>query len=107
LRAGQASQLGDIAALINELGLLAASTNRTFRIDVIGHTDADGSLDSNLPLSVTRATQAIAALGLQPSASLTISPSGVGSDDPIVAGVSEDDKQRNRRVAFRVSSERR
>jgi outer membrane protein OmpA-like peptidoglycan-associated protein len=107
LRAGQVSWLGDIAALINELGLLAASTNRTLRIDVIGHTDADGSLDSNLPLSVTRATQAIVALGLQPSASLTISPSGVGSDDPIVAGVSEDDKQRNRRVAFRVSSERR
>ena len=87
--------------------MLPATSNRTFRIDVVGHTDSDGSLESNLPLSVTRAKQAIAVLQLQPSASLTVSPSGVGSDDPIVAGMSEADKQRNRRVAFRVSSERR
>ena len=107
LRAGQETQRSEIAALINELGLLAATSNRTFRIDVVGHTDSDGSLESNLPLSVTRAKQAIAVLQLQPSASLTVSPSGVGSDDPIVAGMSEADKQRNRRVAFRVSSERR
>ena len=110
LRPGQGTQIREIAALINELGqlanergLLSAAVNRPLRIDVVGHTDSDGSLESNLPLSVTRATQAIAALGLESSATVTLSPSGVGSDDPIVAGVSEDDKQRNRRVAFRVA----
>ena len=34
---------------------------------------------------------------------LNVAPMGVGSDDPIVAGVSEAEKQQNRRIAFRVS----
>ena len=103
LRSGQEPQLREIAAIINELGSLAPAANRTFRIDVVGHTDSDGSLQSNLPLSTTRATRAIAALGLQRSEFLVVSPTGVGSDDPVVPGVSETEKQRNRRVAFRVT----
>ena len=103
LRPGQEPQLREIAAIINELGSLAPAASRTFRIDVVGHTDADGSLQSNLPLSTTRASRAIAALGLQRSEFLVVSPSGVGSDDPVVPGVSETEKQRNRRVAFRVT----
>ena len=103
LRVGQESQLREIAALINELGTLAASAGRRFRIDVVGHTDSDGSLESNLPLSGARAEQAILALGLRPSDALNVAALGVGSDDPIVAGVSEAEKQQNRRIAFRVS----
>ena len=103
MRVGQESQLREIAALINELGTLAASAGRRFRIDVVGHTDSDGSLASNLPLSGARAEQAILALGLRPSDALNVAPMGVGSDDPIVAGVSEAEKQQNRRIAFRVS----
>jgi OOP family OmpA-OmpF porin len=103
LRAGQETQLRATAALVTELGLLAAASGRSVRIEVIGHTDADGSMQSNVPLSIARARQAILALQLPSSDNVTLVPSGVGSDDPRVRGVTEDEKQQNRRIVFRVS----
>jgi outer membrane protein OmpA-like peptidoglycan-associated protein len=103
LRPGQEGQLRATAAIVTELGLLAAASGHAVRIDVIGHTDADGSMQSNVPLSIARAQQAILALRLPSSDYVTLQPSGVGSDDPRVPGVTEDEKQQNRRIAFRVS----
>ena len=103
LRPGQEVQLRSTAALVSELGLLAAAAGNTVRIDVIGHTDADGSMQSNVPLSIARAEQAIFALRLPSSDYVRLQPSGVGSDDPRVPGVTEEEKQQNRRIVFRVS----
>jgi OOP family OmpA-OmpF porin len=103
LRPGQEAQLRATAALLNELGLLAAAVGHPVRVDVIGHTDADGTMQSNVPLSMARAEQAILALRLPSSEYVTLQPSGVGSGDPRVPGMTEDEKQQNRRIVFRVS----
>jgi OOP family OmpA-OmpF porin len=74
-----------------------------FQVDLVGHTDADGVPEANLPLS--RARAAFIKAALQPVAGewLDIVAIGVGSDDPIVQSDRESDKQRNRRVTVRVT----
>jgi outer membrane protein OmpA-like peptidoglycan-associated protein len=103
LLAGQDDQLRAIAADIRELDALASQARRTFRVHVVGHTDADGAVVANLPLSRERAERARAALDLWPTPTLDLLVGGVGSDEPLVAGATEADKQRNRRVTFHVT----
>jgi OOP family OmpA-OmpF porin len=101
---GQSEPVRALAADLKELDLLAAATGRAFRIDVRGHTDADGAAAANLPLSRARAERAAAMLDLGATPRLDIVTNGLGSDDPSVAGATEPDKQRNRRVAIRVTA---
>jgi outer membrane protein OmpA-like peptidoglycan-associated protein len=103
LLAGQDDELRALADDIRELEALAAATGRTFRIDVVGNTDADGPTVSNLPLSRARAAEVLRILDLRPSRHLEIRAAGVGSAEPRAPGETEDDKQRNRRVSFRVA----
>jgi outer membrane protein OmpA-like peptidoglycan-associated protein len=100
---GQGAQLQTLAEDLRELGRLAALADRAFRIDVVGHTDADGDDASNLPLSRARANQLIDALGLEPTARLELRPLGVASTEPLVSGDTDEGKQRNRRVSLRVA----
>ena len=92
-----------IGAAARELGSLASLSGRSIRIDIIGHTDADGDSGLNVPLSRERAARALLVLGLQDTASLSFATLGVGSGEPQVEGRNDADKQRNRRVSFRVS----
>lgn len=81
----------------------ARTLNRRFHVDVIGHTDADGPPEANIPLSKARAAFVAAALRPVAADRLDVTDEGVGSDDPAVATASEADKQRNRRVTIRVT----
>ena len=103
LLAGQDDELRALADDIRELEALATATGRTFRIDVVGNTDADGPTVSNLPLSRARAAEVLRILDLRPGRHLEIRAAGVGSAEPRASGESGDDKQRNRRVSFRVA----
>jgi OOP family OmpA-OmpF porin len=71
-------------------------------VDVIGHTDSDGSETSNEALSRARAESVLSLFRHQPLDALDIRASGLGSAAPLVRGADEDDKRRNRRVSFRV-----
>ena len=101
---GQGGQIRALTADFRELGALADAGGRAFRVELRGHTDADGAPAANLPLSRARAARAAATLGLQATPHLDVVTGGVGSDEPLVTGASEADKQRNRRVTFRVSA---
>jgi outer membrane protein OmpA-like peptidoglycan-associated protein len=103
LLAGQDDKLRALAEDIHELEALGAAAGRTFRIDVVGNTDADGPAVSNLPLSRARAAEVLRILDLRPSRHLEIRATGVGSAEPRATGEAEGDKQRNRRVSFRVA----
>ena len=100
---GQEDQIRAIAAQARELGALAVAAARPLRLDVVGHTDADGNTTLNVPLSRQRADRVVAAADLQRTPLLSITAVGVGSDEPIVAGAADRDKQRNRSVTFRVA----
>jgi outer membrane protein OmpA-like peptidoglycan-associated protein len=100
-----ASQLRALAAAVRELDGVAAALGRVVRIEIVGHTDGDGDVASNLPLSRARADRVLQALDVGTMRHVVINPDGVGSADPLRPGESETDKQQNRRVTVRVASE--
>jgi OOP family OmpA-OmpF porin len=101
---GQDAVLRQLLARTAEMVAAAQTLDRRFRVDVIGHTDADGAPEANLPLSRQRAAVIASAMRATAGDRLDIVDSGVGSDDPAVASASEADKQRNRRVTIRVTA---
>ncbi len=72
-------------------------------VDVVGHTDADGSEESNLLLSRQRATavaNVIASQGINPNRFFI---DGKGESDPIASNATDAGKAQNRRVEIRIS----
>jgi len=68
-----------------------------------GHTDADGSAESNQKLSMARAKKVCAELKAK-GMKLPCTPSGAGSSKPLVSPEkSAADKQKNRRVLVQVA----
>jgi OOP family OmpA-OmpF porin len=81
--------------------------NPARQVVLVGHTDAVGSLESNITLSKRRAASVEARLEDEygvPSAQL--SADGVGFLSPLVSNLTEDGRNRNRRVeAVLISTE--
>ena len=88
---------------VRALERIAQVTGLTYRIDVVGHTDADGADESNLSLSQARADTVRAAIAPDTAAVLEIVAHGEGSRQPAVVSENEVDKQRNRRVQIKVT----
>lgn len=102
LAPGQDDVLRQLVERAGDLGRRAGRGGKRFRLEVVGHTDADGADQANLPLSRARAALVRAALEPAAGGSLELSADGVGSGDPVVRSNREADKQRNRRVTVRV-----
>lgn len=95
LRPAGAALLDDVAAAIARMP--------GKRIEIVGHTDALGSRDANVALSLARADAVRAYLvtrkGL-PSGVFGIA--GLGPDRPIAGNETAEGRARNRRIEFRV-----
>jgi OOP family OmpA-OmpF porin len=103
----QRAALDRVIAAVGKLEGLAAAGNARFTMAIVGHTDADGPLESNLPLSRVRAEAVAAALAPAIGSHVSVATSGVGSTDPAVSGQTEDDNRQNRRVTIRVTAQAR
>jgi outer membrane protein OmpA-like peptidoglycan-associated protein len=103
LVAGQDDAVQQMQRDLREVDAIAGATGQRFRIEIVGHTDADGPAESNLPLSRTRAAVVQAAISSGLSSRLEVVVAGVGSGTPVVASEDEQDKQKNRRVVIRVT----
>jgi OOP family OmpA-OmpF porin len=98
-------QAGSLASLVEDvrrLDALAAASGARFHLEAIGHTDADGPDEANLPLSAARAGAIVAALPAAASPRIEFAARGVGSADP-VPGQGAVVNQQNRRVVVRVT----
>jgi OmpA-OmpF porin, OOP family len=85
------ASLEQIAALLQQ--------NPSLKLHVVGHTDNQGSLDSNFALSKTRASAVVAALSAQYGVSSTrLSANGVSSLAPVASNADEAGRAKNRRV---------
>jgi len=73
------------------------------RINVEGHTDTDGTQETNWDLSVTRATAVVKELTKLGVAGYRITASGRAFHDPITFNDSEENKSRNRRTEIILS----
>jgi OOP family OmpA-OmpF porin len=99
----QDESLRAVADDLRRLDSLGHALQQRFRVEIVGHTDADGPPASNLPLSRARAAHVLAATDPAALRQLDVVAAGAGSDKPAVVGENEADKQRNRRVTIRVT----
>jgi OmpA-OmpF porin, OOP family len=77
--------------------------NPKMEIEIIGHTDNIGDVNHNLTLSRRRSTQVMEYIirngGIEPN---RLQANGFGSSQPIVSNETEESRQMNRRVEFRI-----
>ncbi|AKJ28541.1 OmpA family protein [Caldimonas brevitalea] len=73
------------------------------KIEIIGHTDAQGARDANIALSFARADAVKEYLRSKGIDAARINVSGAGPDRPVASNQTPDGRARNRRIEFRVS----
>lgn len=76
--------------------------NAFFRVEISGHTDNSGSVSYNMDLSQKRARSVLEYLvknGIDPS---RLVPKGYGATKPIAENATEEGRQKNRRIEFKV-----
>ena len=86
-----------------ELNDLMRARGARARIDLLGHTDADGTEIENAPLSRRRAETVRGLLPIGRLEALDIDVKALASTEPLTPGDTEDSKRRNRRVSVRVA----
>lgn len=74
------------------------------RVEIQGHTDSDGSASYNLKLSDKRAKAVKDYLAQQGVSDSRLESKGYGETSPIAENTTEDGKEKNRRVEFRILS---
>lgn len=74
------------------------------RVEVIGHTDAQGSRGSNVALSLARAQAVKSYLVNRGLVAERIATSGMGPDQPVADNSTDAGRARNRRIEFRVGA---
>ena len=99
---GQEQTLSGVVDALGELNDVVRARGQRARVEIVGHTDTDGSDIANEPLSTSRAESVRALLPVRQFDALDVSVKGVGSASPLSRGTSEADMSRNRRVSFRV-----
>ena len=78
------------------------SKNTKLRVEISGHTSADGNPDRNLTLSLERAEAVkdyLVARGIADDRIITV---GHGSDKPIAPNADVRKREQNRRIEFRI-----
>lgn len=100
-----ASGSADLDAASNyELGILAQilKNNKTAKVEISGHTDSDGDYETNLQLSERRSRAAYDYLKSQGITDQQIAFKGYGPAQPVASNETDEGKQQNRRVEFKV-----
>ena len=70
----------------------------SMKLNIIGHTDADGTDDANLKLSKARAEQAL--IDVYKISGDRLTTEGKGESEPVGDNSTSNDKAQNRRVEF-------
>ncbi|MDJ0722745.1 MAG: OmpA family protein [Desulfobacterales bacterium] len=91
-----------VAELLRKVQALAVRLDRDVRILIVGHTDATGEEDYNRELSYQRAEKVwriLLRMGVGPR---HLAVRGMGAAEPLHEESTEENRERNRRVSFRV-----
>lgn len=114
IRAGGAVTLSNIFFATNEATLKSESTaeleklrdllqkNPTWIVQIEGHTDNVGSDDYNIALSKARAEAVVKYLVDHGIEQKKLSAKGFGAAQPVADNATEEGRQQNRRVVFRI-----
>ena len=88
--------LDELAKFLND--------NKSFNLSLVGHTDNQGSDELNLKLSKGRANAVKTYLEGKGIESLRITTDGKGETEPIATNDTEQGRQQNRRVVFKMNN---
>ncbi|HSP94480.1 MAG TPA: OmpA family protein [Thermoanaerobaculia bacterium] len=102
LTPAETAKLVDVARDLSRLPALAAAAGREFRGEVVGRGDSEGTSETNLALSRRRAERVLAALRDGGLETKNLAVAGVGATQPLREERTEEDKQLNRSVSFRI-----
>jgi OOP family OmpA-OmpF porin len=100
---GQEAAVAEVTAILRQADDFARAVGRPVEVRLVGHADADGPDDLNLPLSRARARTALALVAAARFTGLAFVPDGVGSSQPVATDGTDAAKQLNRRVSFAVA----
>jgi OmpA-OmpF porin, OOP family len=87
--------------ILDEMAL-ALSRLKGKKVEVIGHTDAQGGRVANVALSLARAQAVKNYLVSKGLVAEAIGTTGLGPDRPVASNATEEGRARNRRIEFRV-----
>ncbi|MCY1127731.1 OmpA family protein [Frigidibacter sp. RF13] len=73
-----------------------------YPIEVGGHTDSQGREEMNMALSEQRARAVIVALQARRILTGNLTPQGYGETQPVMANDTEENREKNRRIEFRL-----
>ncbi|MDX2031723.1 MAG: OmpA family protein [Blastocatellia bacterium] len=105
LLAGQQQELPSLVAAIRQLDNSTFAAGRALRIEIIGHTDEEGTDATNQRLSETRAARTLSLLTARGIRRERLTTRGAASREPVrLLGDGEADKLINRSVSFKVLS---
>lgn len=85
---------------------LNMNTDNTFKLNITGHTDDRGSNEFNKKLSVNRAEEVKKYLISRGVDGSRLTAEGMGEDFPISNNTEETGREKNRRVEFRIISDK-
>jgi outer membrane protein OmpA-like peptidoglycan-associated protein len=103
LEAGQEKNLGQATQTGRDLVAQASKLNGKIVVEIVGHTDITGVEGTNLSLSKQRADRIQIVLmqsGIKPA---NLHSRGVGTSEPLANEDTEEGRQRNRSVTFKVA----
>ncbi len=103
IETGQDDKLAQIGKNFQDLLAQAARLHESVTVEVTGHTDSTGIEGTNLPLSQERADAVRAHFlrhGIKPANLRTV---GVGTSQPLHSEDTEEGRQYNRSVTFRIA----
>jgi OOP family OmpA-OmpF porin len=98
----QIARITTATTLMSLLGDALRVHGQTARIEILGHTDNDGSDVENAPLAQARADSVVRLLSASMPDEVALEAHGVGSAAPLTAGITEAEKAMNRRVSMLV-----
>lgn len=101
---GGATIVGDIGPLMRDLGT-AMQDCEDYRIEIGGHTDAQGSDGGNLTLSQDRANAVLSAMNEAGIPARHLTSQGYGETRPIADNDTEEGRDANRRIEFMLLSD--
>lgn len=104
LSPSEQSALGKLAAEAQALLKAADGLRENAALEVIGHTDSTGAEASNEDLSRRRADRVVQELSRLGVPERSLSPRGVGTNEPLRREDSDANRQYNRSVTFHVIS---
>ncbi len=101
---GTSTVLAQSFALLKQTAELLNAHPELAKVQILGHTDNQGSRDSNLALSLRRADAVRAFLINEGVAASRLLAKGFGPDQPIASNDSAAGREQNRRVEFTTDS---